>query len=70
MSEPKRRRGRPSIGEPVMIRASAEQWAAAEALGGGNINAGVRAALDLAIEHLRRQESRERRAAPTAPAAS
>lgn len=42
--------GRPAVGSPVQVRLTDAQRAAAGRLGDGNLNAGVRAALDLAIE--------------------
>lgn len=49
---PKRGRGRPEVGgAPTLVRLSPAQRAVAEQLGGSNVNAGVRFALDwMAIE--------------------
>lgn len=44
----KRSRGRPAIGERIIVTLTPEQRALAEQLGGGVIGRGVRRALDLA----------------------
>lgn len=44
----KRGRGRPAIGQPRLVRLSDDDYAAALALGSGNLSAGIREALRLA----------------------
>ena len=56
---PKRGRGRPAVGgEPRTIRINDAQRAVAEQLGAGNLNAGVRFALDWMATELARYGAR------------